>query len=237
MLHRDVKTEAVQGIIDHNTANPDAEAAGPLVGAMASVSMDDLTKIDADSQLEQHLLKSDDENGDQMEVDPSSAQAAALDAELNAPTADETKSFETKNGENSISKDQSDPSVKIEVDSSSIDQSAVPVDAKKGFQNDADSINPPTGANETPGDSVPSVAPTSGQTQEGFQNDAPVEDGRPPENADSDGDIVMAPTVFGSFTMADLTIQNPTDAESILIDSFQGSIKLLLDILGTDKKK
>ena len=233
-MHRDVESGAVQGIIDHNAAKPESEAAGALTGAMASVSMDDLSNIDNDSQIEKELLEANDEDAGPMEIDPQNAQAdAILDAELQEKVEVEDKnSSETKNGEN-LDPDSGPgtPQIKIEAGVSPV-PSAVPANAEKGFQNDSDSTAPITGG-ASGGPSSDGVNSSSdNDTQKGFQNDASKAQGQAANGADSDGDVVMAPTVFGSFTMADLTVQNPTDAELILIDSFQGSIKLLLDILG-----
>ena len=177
---------------------------------MASVSMDDLSKIDADSKLEQELLQ-ETESTTSMEVDstavgPSDCPEVVGAAETKPEEKSEEK-IEEKSAKKSEEKPQLEKSgttetVKVEpVDNST---STTAVSAEKGFQND---------------------------TQNGFQNDAQVNNG-PNDGVDSDGDVVMAPTVFGAYTMAELTLQNPTESESILIDSFQGSIKLLLEILG-----
>ena len=244
MLHRDVSSGAVQGIIDHNTASSGSEAAGSLVGAMASVSMDDLSKIDNDAKVEQELLKSDDENADQMDVDSQSIKNDALDAELEKEVGAEAEdSAKAENGEQAdqvppVNGETNTPAVKVEVDPPPDTQSAVSSSKEKGFQIDADSSKPSGGGSDGGSSSgATTTAPSNAAvTQEGFQNDAQKDDTVATGSVDSDGDIVMAPTVFGSFTMADLTIQNPTDSESILIDSFQGSIKLLLEILGTHRK-
>lgn len=101
MLRREVPASEVQAIIDNNSkSSADGEADSDLVGAMHSVSMEDL------SQIENQLLRSDDEDKVMDTSTPSTSEKSEEEPQLetngSGPSgADSTVSPDKKNDEKS----------------------------------------------------------------------------------------------------------------------------------------